>query len=189
LGGRRFGFRGCLFLGEVLLDSLGDFVDGCFFAELFDVLIAGDGGKADLGGHLAVHADDGGDLLFGEEEDLQHEVVALVGAAGEARLAHEDEAGDQDGFERDAGAEQGEGRWVEARYAWDAEGIGEHPEEEDAKMHEHEAQTADESGDGVAGALVWGAAGEEFLLMFQDRVDVFLDLVGRFQVGGPLLAG
>jgi hypothetical protein len=30
---------------------------------------------------------------------------------------------------------------------------------------------------------VWGAAGEEFLLMLQDGVDVFLDLVGRFQVG------
>jgi hypothetical protein len=32
---------------------------------------------------------------------------------------------------------------------------------------------------------VWGAAGEELLLMFQDRVDVFLNLVGGFQVGGP----
>src|SRR5664280_3023305 len=81
--------------GKTLLNALGHLVDGGVLAELLDLFVLGDLWQADASGDLAVHAQDGGDLLFGEQEDLEHQVVALVGAAGHAGLAHPDEGGQQ----------------------------------------------------------------------------------------------
>ena len=137
-------------------------------------MIVGGAVEAELFGDLAVQAEGGGDLFFREQEDLEHQVVALFGAAAYAGLAHQDEAGGEDGFEREDGAEQREGRGVEA-----VEARGEVPEdpgEGAEEVHADEGEAADEGGDGVAEALGVGALGEELLLVAGDEVDVFLDV-------------
>jgi len=147
--------------------------------ELLDLFVSCDGGEADLGGDLAVHLDDGGELLFGEQEDLEHEVFALLRAAAEARLAHEDEAGEEDAFHGDEGGEEREGEGIEVGDGGDVAGVDEDPEEEYAEMEGDEGEAAGEACDGVAEALGGGAAGEELLLVLDDGFNVLLEMVGR----------
>jgi len=87
---------------------------------------------------VAVHAEDGGDLFFGEHEDLEHEVVALVGAAAEAGLADEDEAGGEDRLHGDDGLEESEGLGVEVVGVGQA--VEDDPGGEDAEMRADEGE-------------------------------------------------
>ena len=123
---------------------------------------------------MAVHAEDGGDFLFGEQKDLQHEVVAFVGAAAQAGLADEDEAGDEDGLHCNDGLEQAEGFGVEVV------GVGHQVEDdpcgEDAEVRGDEGETADELSDVVGEPLGGGALGEELLFVFGDEFDVSLEV-------------
>ena len=96
-----------------VFDGLDYIVDGGVAAEFLDIGAVCDVFEAGLPGDLTVHRDDGGQLLFCEEEDLQHEMVAFVGAPAETGLAHEDEAGKQDCLKSDDGGEKREGRWIE----------------------------------------------------------------------------
>lgn len=165
LVGRKFVFEG-----------LGYVVDGGVLAELLEFLIVGDALQADLSGDLAVHTEDGGDLFFCQEEDLKHEVIAFLGAAAHARLTHEDDARQQDGFERYECAEKREGRWIEVVRVGGGRGVEDHPAGEDCQVDADEAQTASKAGDGVAEAFGWGATNEEVLFVFRDEVDVLFDV-------------
>ena len=124
---------------------------------------------------MAVHAEDGGDFLFGEQKDLQHEVVALVGAAAQTGLTDEDEAGDEDRLHCNDGLEQAKGFGVEVV------GVGQQVEDdpggEDAEMRGDELERADELGDGVGNDFGAGALGEELLLVLGDEFDVRLDMI------------
>jgi hypothetical protein len=77
----------------------------------------------------AIDAEHGGDLLFGEQKDLQHQVIALIVAAAHAGLAHQDEAAEQDSLERKQRAEQGEGCGIEVGKP-EAQRVHQHPGEE-----------------------------------------------------------
>jgi len=102
-----------LLFGEAFFDGLGYVFDGGVLGELADFGVVGFFVEAHLGGDVTVHAEDGGDLFFGEEKDLEHEVIALVGAAAEAGLADEDEAGGEDGLHGDDGLKERVGPGVE----------------------------------------------------------------------------
>jgi hypothetical protein len=167
---RRSSFGG----GEVFFDGLGYIFDGGVFAEFADLGGVGCAVQAEPVGDLAVHHEDGSDLFFGEEEDLEHQVVTLFGAPPAASLAHQDEAGGEDGFEGEDGTEEREGPGIEVV---DARGeVPEDPGHGAEEIDRDEEQAADERGDGVADALGAGALGEELLLVAGDEVDVFLDV-------------
>ncbi len=161
---------------EGFLDGLGDIFDGGWFAEFADFGSVGGLVEADALGDLTVHFEDGGDLLFGEQEDLEHEVVAFVGTAAHARLAHEDKGGEDDRFEGDEGAEKGKGGGVEVGVA--REGVEEQPGDEEGDVGGDEAEAANERRDGVAEAFAGCALSEEVLLVFGNEVDMVLE-VGR----------
>ena len=77
-------------------------------AQLLDFLVVCDLLKANFSGDLPVDAEDRRDLFLCQEEDLEHEVVAFVGAAAHAGLTHQDDARQQDCFEGHDGAEKRE---------------------------------------------------------------------------------
>ena len=110
-----------LFGRQFVFDGLGYVVDGGVLAELLEFLFVGDALQADLSGDLAVHAEYGGDLFFCQEEDLQHEVIAFLGASAHAGLTHEDDAREQDCFEGYEGAEKRVGWWIEVVRAGERE--------------------------------------------------------------------
>ena len=156
---------------------MGYVVDGGFLGEFANLGVVGFFVEAHLGGDVAVHAEDGGDLFFGEHEDLEHEVVALIGAAAEAGLADEDEAGGEDRFHSDDGLKEAEGFGVEVM------GLGQEVEDdpggEDTDMRADEGERTDEGGDVVGEALGGGAAGEELFLVLGDEFDLGLDVGHR----------
>jgi len=166
-----------LFIGEGFFDVLGYVVDRGFLGELANVGLVGFFAQAHLGGDVAVHAEDGCDLFFGEYEDLEHEVVALVGAAAEAGLADEDEAGGEDRLHGDDGLKKREGFGVEVMGVGEA--VEDDPGGEDAEMCEDEGERPDEGGDVVGEALGGGAAGEELFLVLGDELDLGLDVGHR----------
>jgi hypothetical protein len=147
-------------------------VDGGVTAEFLDVRAVCDVFESDLPGDLAVHRDDGGEFLFCEEEDLQHEMVAFVGAAAETGLTHEDEAGEQDCFKRDDGGEEREGRRIEVMEVWKR--IECDPYGEENEMGEDESGVSGEGGDGVGNTLGPGSSLQELLFVPGDEIDVFL---------------
>jgi len=174
-GGHSVYLRRGLLGGEAFADVLGHGIDGGLPAELLDGLVARDRLQAHALGDLTVDAEHSGDLFFGEQKDLKHQVVALFIAAAYAGLAHEDKAAEQDGFEREERAEQREGRGIEVPNA-DVQRVREHPGEEDEQMREDEAEAADAAGYPVAKALGAGAAVEKLLLVAGDEIDVFLNV-------------
>ena len=133
--------------------------------------------EAHFGGDVAVHAEDGGDLFFGEHEDLEHEVVALVGAAAEAGLADEDEAGGEDRLHGDDSLKEAEGLRIEVV------GLGQEVEDDpggkDAEMRGDEGERADEAGDVVGETLGCGALSEELFLVLGDEFDLGFDVGHR----------
>jgi len=135
---RRADEKRWLFIWEGFFDGLGYVFDGGFFGELADFGLIGFFVETHFGGDVAVHAEDGGDLFFGEEEDLEHKVVAFVRAAAQAALADQDEAGEQDGFHGDAGLEEAEGPGVEA--VGRGEDVEEDPGGEDEEMQGYEGE-------------------------------------------------
>jgi len=165
-----------LFGWQFVFDGLCYVVDGGVLAELLELLIVGDALQPDLSGDLAVHPEYGGDLFFCQEQDLKHEVIAFFGAAAHARLTHEDNARQQDGFECYEGAEKGEGRWIEVVRVGGGSCVEDHPAGEDCQVDRDEAKTACEAGDGVAEAFGWSTTNEEVLFVFRDEVDVCFDV-------------
>src|SRR5580693_8207633 len=165
-----------LFGRQFVFDGLCYVVDGGVLAELLELLIVGDALQTDLSGNLAVHSEYGGDLFFCQEEDLKHEVIAFLGAPAHARLTHEDDARQQDGFERYEGAEKREWWWIEVARVGERGCVEDHPAGEDCQVDADEAKTACEAGDGVAEAFGWGATNEEVLFVFRDEVDVLFDV-------------
>jgi hypothetical protein len=143
---------------------------------LLDFLVVCNEWEADFSGDLAIHAEDGRDLLFAEEEDLKHEMIAFFCASAHAGLAHEDDACEEDCFECHDGAEKGEGRRIEVMQVSERNGIEHHPTGEDRQVNAYEGEASCESGDGVAETFRWGATNEEVLFVFCDEVDVFLDV-------------
>ena len=148
-------------------------------AELLDIFVFGDLLQAHASGDLAVHAEDGGNLLFGEQENLEHQVVALVCAAAHAGLAHEDEAGEQNGFKGEDGAKQRKRGGVEVPDGSDGQRIDCDPCAKDDDMEQNEGEAAGEGRDGIGEALGGRAASQELLLVLGDEVDVLLDVVLR----------
>ena len=165
-----------LFGREFVFEGLGYVVDGGVLAELLELFVVGDALQADLSGDLAVHAEYGGDLFFCQEEDLQHEVIAFLGAAAHARLTHEDDARQQDGFECYEGAEKRVGWRIEVARVGERGCVEDHPAGEDRQVDADEEKAACEAGDGVAEAFGWGATNEEVLFVFRDKVDVLFDV-------------
>jgi len=163
--GRQFVFEGLCYV-----------VDGGVLAELLEFFIVGNALQTDLSCDLAVHAEYGGDLFFCQEEDLKHEVIAFLGAPAHARLAHEDDARQQDGFERYEGAEKGEGWRIEVMRVAERGCVEDHPAGEDCQVDGDKAKIACEAGDRVAEAFGWGATNEEVLFVFRDEVDVLFDV-------------
>jgi hypothetical protein len=161
---------------QFVFDGLGYVVDGGVLAELLEFLIVGDALQTDLSGDFAVHSEYGGDLFFCQEEDLKHEVIAFLGAATHARLTHEDDARQQDGFERYEGTEKREGRGIEVVRVGERGRVEDHPAGEDCQVEADEAKTACEAGDSVAEAFGWSATNEEVLFVFRDEVDVLFDV-------------
>ena len=102
-----------LFVGDGFFDGLGDFVDVGFLGELADVGAVGFSVKTHFASHAALHVEGRGHFFFGEQKDLQHQVVALVGAATQAALPHQDKAGNEDRFHRNDGLQQREWYGVE----------------------------------------------------------------------------
>jgi hypothetical protein len=161
---------------QFVFEGLGYVVDGGVLAELLELLIVGDALQADLSGDLAVHTEYGGDLFFCEEENLKHEVIAFLGTPAHAGLTHEDDARQQDGFERYEGAEKREGRRIEVVRVGEGSCVEDYPGGEDCQVDGDKAKTACEAGDGVAEAFGWGATNEEVLFVFRDEVDVLFDV-------------
>lgn len=175
--------------GKGVPDDLGYVFDGGVLAEFTEIGGVCNGVEAQFAGDLALYAQDGSDLLLGEEEDLEHEVVALVGTFAHAGLAHEDEAGKEEGFDGDEGAQERKGLWIEARDGSNLPGVDAEPEEEGAEVHQDKGETAGEGGNIVAEALGPGAGSEELLLVSGDDVDVFLNVVERHGLSLPCYAG
>jgi hypothetical protein len=165
-----------LFGGQFVFYGLGYVVDGGVLAELLELLVVGDAVQADLSGDLAVHAEDGGDFFFCQEEDLQHEVVALLGTAAHAGLTHEDDARQQDCFQGYEGAEKREGRGIEVVRKGEGGCVEDHPAGKDCQVDTDEAKAACKAGDGVAEAFGWGTTNEEVLFVLCDEVDVLFDV-------------
>jgi hypothetical protein len=165
-----------LFGWQFVFEGLGYVVDGGVLAELLELLIVGDALETNLSGDLAVHTEYGGDLFFCQEEDLEHEVIAFLCAPAHARLTHEDDARQQDGFEGYECAEKREGRWIEVVRVGEGGCVEDHPGGEDCQVDADEAKTACEAGDGVAEAFGWGATNEEVLFVFRDEIDVLFDV-------------
>jgi hypothetical protein len=161
---------------QFVFDGLRYVVDGGVLAELLKLLIVGDALQAYLSRDLSVHTEYGGDLFFGQEEDLKHEVVAFLSAAAHARLAHEDDASQQDGFERYEGAEKRERRRIEVVRAGDGSCVEHHPSSEDCQVSADEGKASCEAGDGVAETFGRGATNEEVLFVLRDEVDVLFDV-------------
>jgi hypothetical protein len=179
-----------LVVGEGFFDGLRYFFDGGFLGEFSDIRGVGLAVEAKLGGDVAVHFEDGGDLFFGEDEDLKHEVISFVGAAAKAGLADKDEAGDEDGLHGDGGLEQGERTGVDVVGV--REGVEEYPEGEEEEVGGDEGEAADVAGDGVGEAFGGGALGKEVLLVAGDELDVGLNVTrglgrGFGGLGGELI--
>lgn len=144
---RRHPHRG----GVFLLLELRGFAGVCAFSGLAEVglNLADEGVDGGSGGHLSelsvgfgflvveALADETGelkdlsDLLFGEEVDLQVEVIAGVDAPLHAVLLHEDKGAEEDAFDRDHHGEEDEGVGVEAAGDGDDAGVDQEPEGED----------------------------------------------------------
>jgi hypothetical protein len=181
-GGKEFSmilkFQEELLGREIVFDSLGNFIDGGVPAELLDVLVLHDSLQTHVFCDLPVHGYDCSDLLFGEQEDLEHEMVTLVGAAAQASLAHENEAGKQYCFESEDCAKQGIGRRIEVANGC-RKSVYCDPTSEDDDVQHDEREAPRERRDRVAEALYMRAASEELLLVLGDDIDVFLDVILR----------
>ena len=105
-------------------------------------------------------------------------MIALIGAFGEARLSHKDEACKQDGFEGDHRIEHCEGCWVEVRDEADVGRVYERPNNKDSKMGKNESEVAGKARYGVANLVRAGTFRIKLLLVPCYRLYMFLDMAG-----------
>ena len=164
-----------LFVGDGVFDGLGDFVDVGVLGEFADVGVVGFGVKSHFAGHAALHVKGGGHFFFGEQEDLQHEVVTLFGAAGETVLADQDEAGCEDRLHRDDALEQRE--WTRVEVVMVVDAVQRDPGGKEEQVRGDEGQASNPGGHGVGEAFGSGALGEELLFVFRNEVDLFLNVL------------
>jgi hypothetical protein len=68
--------------------------------------------------NLPIHAENRGDFPLRQQEYLEHQLIPLVRPASHARLAHEDEARNQDRFECEYEIQQWKRKWIEARQSY-----------------------------------------------------------------------
>jgi hypothetical protein len=107
---------------------------------------------ADALGDLADHADEVGDLMLGQQADLQVEIGALVGRGHHPVLADQHEGRQEDGLDaRDH--RQHDEALVPRRHPGDPAQIGDDPGAEQHQMEQHEGHRPGEAGDRVGDAL------------------------------------
>jgi hypothetical protein len=113
--------------GQTFLDRSGYFVNRCLFRKLLDVLTGADFSQSELEGDVTVDSDHGRDLLFRKQKDLQHQVFAFIRAPAQPCLPHEDEAREQDAFERETAVHEGIWKGIKMRDGKDMRGIDKDP--------------------------------------------------------------
>jgi hypothetical protein len=99
-------------------------------------------------------------------------------------LAHEDEAGEEDGFEGEDGSKQRKGDGIKVPDSADGQSVHRNPGSHEKDVEEDKREVSGKGGNGIGDALGVGAALQELLLVFGDEIDVFLDVVLRH--GGRL---
>ena len=134
-----------------------DALDGGDVGHLFQLLIV----LGDSDFHLLTDGDQKlegfGDLFFGEEVDLQVEVIADIAAALHAVLFHEDEGTEEDAFDGDDHGEEDEGIGIEAWDFMNQAGVDEEPGGKPEDVDGDEAHAAGEAADDVGDAVHGGA--------------------------------
>lgn len=101
----------------------------------------------------------------------------LVGAAADARLSHQDEAGEQDCLKGNDGGQQGE--WSGVEMATSGRDVQPDPGGEDRHMSADEFQAARTARDQVAQPFRSCTPLEKLLLMLCDQINVLLDRILR----------
>src|SRR5580698_9411055 len=113
--------------GQIFLDGSGYFVNRCLLRQLLDVSTGADFSQSKLEGDVTVDSDHGRDFLFRKQKDLQHQVFAFIRAPAQPCLPHEDEAREQDAFERETAVHEGIWKGVKMRDGKDMRGIDKDP--------------------------------------------------------------
>jgi len=111
-------------------------------------------------------------------------MIALIGSARDARLAHQDEACQQDALEREQQIKDRKRRGIKRIGVKRQAGIGGDPEQKQDDMERYEREAADKTRNRVADALVPGSTREEFLFVLRDQVDVLLHRAVVLRVEG-----
>ncbi len=150
---------------ELFFEVVCDFVNRGVLTQLSDFGIVGDACESKLAGHFALHAEGSGDFFFSEQQDLQNQVISLVGTTAEALLAHHDKAREEDGFHGDDGIEERAWKWIEMPNAPDSGCIEHQPGSEPGSVHQHECQTSDRCTNPVSDTLGKGSLFKELLFM------------------------
>jgi hypothetical protein len=145
-------------------------------AQLLDFFVGCDLLKTDFSSDLPVYAEYRRNFLLCQEEDLEHEVIAFVGAAAHAGLAHQDHARQQNRFKGYDGPEKRIRWWIEMMREGEGSGVEHHPSSEDCEMDADERKASCEAGDGVPQAFRCGAIRKEILFVFCNQVYVVLDV-------------
>ncbi len=116
-----------LLADDGFLQALGDLFDRRLLTEFFNFFFISQARQAESPGDLAFHTKGGCHFFFGQHQDLQNQVVALIRAACQSLLPHDDEAGEKDRFKRDAKIEQRKRKWIEMPDARNVQSIDEQP--------------------------------------------------------------
>ena len=106
-------------------------------------------------------------------------MVAFIGAPSQSRLAHQDEASEENRLEGNNRRQRREGARIEVGNASDRRGVDDDPADEDDDVDHHECQAAGECRDRIGHALRLRALGQKLVLVLRDERDVFLDMILR----------
>jgi len=127
---------------------------------------------------LLIHPHDHRYFAFGKQQNLEHKMIAFIGAFGQARLSHKNEARKEDGFEGHNRIERCEGCRVEVRDSADVDCVYEHPRNKDSKMDQNKSEVAGKSRYRVTNLIRAGTFRIKLLLVSGYRLYVFLNMIG-----------
>jgi hypothetical protein len=153
---------------EFVLQRHRELHDVCFLEKLLHARVGNARARTRLLAKGIEHLQNRGQLLFGEQIHLQIQVSAPIGVAGQAILAHEDKAGEEDGFEGYADVQQTKGIGIECVWA----SIRQDPSNEPYDMREYERSTARKRRDRVSEPIETGTMVYRLTLKFNNCANV-----------------
>src|ERR1700733_6786233 len=129
----------------------------------------------------AHHLQQGCNFFFGQQIDLQIEVIAMFSTAHHAVLAHDDKAGKNDCFNSNNHSEQRKRPGIKWSQAGDAAGIYYEPRSHKCKMEHYKGNASREGSDAISETLRHRPAFESLFLLLHNRIYVSFGVSGMFR--------